>query len=211
MSGQYKVDLLGRYISAFGFLAKRFSTLGVGISHSGIYANINTYTVDDSEFDEIILRANGIELKFGAMPFVGGNYGVLAGLLGKKELAVGDIFAPPPMLSFSRQKNINETPIEEGDGVVVEYYGLQPWSVKIQGLLIDMDEHSYPHDREKQLNKLFEYAGRVDVVGDLFANKGIDSIYFTSIDIEGIEGYEDTVKYTLLARSIKPVEFELNK
>ncbi|MCT4640383.1 MAG: DUF6046 domain-containing protein [Bacteroidales bacterium] len=210
MSNSYKIDLVTRYQNAFGFVAKNFSgkILNVGLSNSGLYANIEIYSINDAEFEDMILKASGIELKFGSVPFVGGNHGVLKGLFGK-EVAANNIFAPPPMLSFSRQKNIKETPIAGGDGVVVENYGMRPWAIKLQGVLIDLQEHNYPFDQEKQLIELFEIQDRIDVTSELFNNKGIDSIYFTSIDLSGVEGYPDTIKYTLAAKSIKPIEFEL--
>ncbi len=213
--GIYKVDLLTRYQNAFGFLAKNVTSRvlkGVGISSTGIYANVDTFGDDNTEFDEITLSYKDLELKFGSLPFLGGNHGILEDIfeLFSKENTFENIFAPPPMLSFTRQKNIKETPIDGSDGVVVENYGMQPWNIKMQGIVIDMEEHQYPKEQIKQLTQLFEIPDRIDVVGDTFADKGIDTIYFTSISIDGVEGFPDTQKYTLQARSIKPIEFELD-
>lgn len=212
----FKIDLASRYQNAFGFLAKNFSSrvLGVGLSNTGLYAKIDTYQIDEYDFDEIILSTENIQLKFGSMPFISnGNHGILQGawdLLDHKKEDYNNVFAPPPMLQFSRKKNIKETFVDGSDGVVVENYGMQPWSIKLQGILIDIDTHNYPKNKVKDLIKLFNVSDRIDVVGDLFADKGINSIYFTSINIEGVEGFPDTIKYTLEAKSINPIEFELN-
>ena len=58
---------------------------------------------------------------------------------------------------------------------------------------------------------LFDYNGAWEVEGKIFADHKIKSIYFIDMDDAPIQGYMDTWSFTLNARSIKPVEYFLNK
>lgn len=211
--GKYTIDLATRYQNAFGFVAKNVAgkLLGVGLSNSGLYTNIQLIENKEASFDEMILTGNGFDLKFGAYPFVGGNYGLLdsLGILGNEE-SISDVFAPPPMFTFSRGKNIKTTAIPGSDAEVVENYGLKSWQIKMQGLLIDMKDHTYPSQQIQQFRKVFEVGSQFDVESEIFDDLGIYSIYFTEINsLSGVEGFEDTWKYSITARSISPVEFGL--
>ena len=56
---------------------------------------------------------------------------------------------------------------------------------------------------------MFKYNGVVDVIGTQFKDKDIQNLYFTGIEFNPIEGFEDTIQYTLNARSISAVGFTL--
>ncbi|MCT4613587.1 MAG: DUF6046 domain-containing protein [Marinifilaceae bacterium] len=214
--GNYRIDLATRYQNAFGFLAKNFGSkiLNVGISNSGIYKNFELYEGEEEEFENISMKAKGIILNFGSLPFTQGKSGLFKGkmaeLFNKSEEKTGSFFAPPPMVSFNRSKAIKETYVNGSDAVVVENYGLKPWNIKLSGIIIDMESHHYPKKKVEELNNFFEINDRVEITGNLFSDKGIDSIYFKSISFDMVEGFPDTIKYSLQARSIKPIEFELN-
>jgi len=210
---KYTISLADRFSSAFGFVAKNMAgkLLGVGLSDSGLYTNFQLIENAEATFEEMVLTGNGFDLKFGAYPFIGGNYGVLdsLGILGNNE-SVSDVFAPPPMLSFSRGKNMKTTAIPGSDAEVVESFGLKSWQIKMQGLLIDMSDHQYPSMQIQQFRKVFEVGNQFDVESQIFDDLGIFSIYFTEINsLSGVEGFEDTWKYSLTAKSIQPVEFGL--
>ena len=207
---RYIFELSERYNQAFGFLAKNITPklLNVGFNGSSLYAGVDVFVSGDVAFDEIVLKGSDLELKFGAYPFRGGNFGKLSGLVNEEENEP-DIFAPSPMISFSRRKNTKITQIDGSDNEVIEQFGLRAWDIKMQGLLIDMNKHLYPSVKVAKLTSLFETPEIFEVSGELFEDKNIDSIYITGIDISGIPGYEDTQKYVLTARSIKPVEFQL--
>ena len=88
---------------------------------------------------------------------------------------------------------------------------MQPWNIKINGLLIDLDNRTYPSDEIIKLNNSWNYKGVVEVVGKQFLEKGIDSIVFESIEFTPIEGFEDTIQFSISAFSIKSVNFTLLK
>lgn len=125
--------------------------------------------------------------------------------------AVGGIFAPPPMLTFERSKNIVTTKVDGSDAVVVESFGVEQWVITMKGILVDLENHQYPADKMRQLRNLFEANTTYEVWDcDVLTDLGIEQLYFDKVEALKVQDdYPDTVEYTLKARSIKPVEFFL--
>lgn len=186
------INLAARYAAAFGIVAVSNAMHQVVVTKED-----NKYGVDyfsnDSDFQKVIFEYDKTKLEFNSM-INGGETSV---------------FAPPPTLSFSRQKNLVETEINGSDTVVIERWGTKQWDISVQGILVDMDDHRYPDSEIQKIVQLFEHNGIIKVVGEQFYDKGIDSIYIQSVDIRGVEGYSDTIQYTISAKSIKEVGFNL--
>lgn len=188
------IDLGGRLKSAFGYVSanesenlrkQKFSEEN-GISGAGVY-------VKNSSFEELNIKKNETEnLMFGSLMF------------NKND---SNIFAPPPMISFSKSKKLIITEIDGADSEVVERYGDRSWEIKMQGILVDMKNHQYPKTQVKKLNEFFEVGAPFAVESEMFDDLNIKSIYLTDVEIAGVAGYEDTIQFTITARSIKPVEF----
>jgi hypothetical protein len=195
---QIAIDLSKRYAAAFGLLAvnNKPGTAYVD-ENEGVY-RLSFYDQIDADFESVKFIYETTEINFSALPFLKGN------------TELGNILAPPPLISFSRQKQHIETPVNDSDNIVVERWGTKPWEIRIRGLLIDVENRHYPEKRVKELTKLFEYNGVLEVSGTQFLDKGIESIYFKDIEINGVQGYQDTVQFSLQARSISPVEFTLS-
>lgn len=200
------INLAARYAAAFGIVA-----VSNAINTAVITREENKYDVDvyedlDPAFEDVRFSydlppdANGeiktVYLKFSAMLENDGN---------------GSIYAPPLMVNFSKPKNLIETPISGGDGVVVERWGTKPWNVDIKGVLIDVENRTYPTNKIKELNDFFEQNSVIKVVGLQFSDKNIDSIYLKDISITPIEGFQDTIQFALQASSIKEVSYTLLK
>jgi hypothetical protein len=189
------IDLGSRLRSAFGYAsANQSSSLQAqgfadqySINEAGVF-------VSDSSFEELTIKQNN-DSKL-----------VFASLMQSNSL-IGNVYAPPPMVSFSKGKNITETEIDGTDAVVVERYGDKSWVIKLQGVLVDMVNHRYPKQQVIQLREFFDLPKPFAVEGEMFDDLKIKSIYFTNIEIGGVAGYEDTIQYSLDAKSIKPVEF----
>ena len=92
---------------------------------------------------------------------------------------------------------------------VVENFGVNSWEIELDGLVVDMDEHGYPGEKVKLLAEFFEINDVIDVACPLLLDLGIRSIYFREQSFEPVEGFPDTVKYSLVAKSIKPAVFSL--
>lgn len=123
--------------------------------------------------------------------------------------AVSGVLAPPPMLSFKREKNIITTRIDGSDAVIVESFGAKEWDITLDGILVDMQHHTYPANEMRQLREMFEANTTFEVWDcDILADLGIEQIYFDKLeDLKVLEDYPDTVKFALKAKSIKPLEF----
>lgn len=119
------------------------------------------------------------------------------------------ILAPPPMLSFTREKNIVTTNVDGSDAVVVESFCVKQWDITIEGILVDMEEHHYPQEQMRKLRELFEVNAMFDVLDcEVLDDLGVRSLYIDKIEsLKFVDGFQDTVKYTLKAKSMQPVEF----
>lgn len=202
------IDIASRYISAFG---------SVMVANDYDYRNnqsnedygIETFTSESEDFEDITIGYDGKELKFGFQNFKTYGTSQVEVLPGQSESS--KIFAPPPLVSFSREKNLIITQLN-GDSVeVVERWNNNAWEIKMQGILIDMKNHHYPTNEVEKLVRMFNYNNVLEVSGTQFYEKGIDFMYVKSIDINGVEGFADTVQFSLNARSIKDIGFKLNE
>ena len=189
------INLSARLMSAFGYVASNESST----LRKQKFAEANNlsgamYPKTDASFEEFSIVKNKDEkLLFGSMM--------------SSRTDGNKVFAPPPMCSFSKGKNLIITEMD-GGGEVVERYGDKSWQIKMQGVLIDMENHQYPKQQIIKLREFFDVNDMfaVESLG-IFYDLKIMNIYFTDVDISGVAGFEDTIQYSLTARSVKPVEF----
>lgn len=212
---KYIVDLITRYNSAFGFVSDTAVGELEGLLNGGIFKagiaynegkwnkadnpagkyNAELYPQPDWSFVEMVMKYEGKELNFS-----------IGSLNGETE----GIFAPPPLMRFRRTKNISVTVVDGGDEAeIVENFGVNSWDIELNGVLVDMDGHTYPGDKVKRLSEFFAINDVIDVACPLLLDMGIKSIYFKEQSFEPVEGFPDTVKYSLIAKSIKPALFSL--
>jgi len=190
----YNIDLYSRYEAAFGFVAANVMSMAeTALTKSAM----QTFSVGDKTFADITLRSKD---KKGTFNFNAAyNVDGISGLL-----------MAPPMVSFSREKNISRTIIDNSDYEVIENFGKKSWLITLDGLLVDMDNHWYPWKLMQQIRDMFEIDQVFEVTSQLFNDMGINSIYFDRLeDLSFVEGFNDTVKYKLIAYSTRPTEFTL--
>ena len=187
------IDLYARFSSAFGYVAanKRTRTQQP-LSGVEVYAS-------DATFADLKLKS----AKDGKV------YEFRNTILSDTD---NGIFAPPPMLKFDRAKKITATPIAGSDNVVVEDFGLEQWTITMDGLLVDMENHQYPTAKMQRFRQLFETPDTFDVLEcQVMTDLGINALYFEKVDsLSVLQNYPDTVKYTLKAKSIQPPEFTIS-
>lgn len=191
------LDLVARYAAAFGAMA-----VGNLIDKlNPDYQTRNSYGFKvnpqiSGNFDYSKIEVPGIDpLEFNAV------------LHGDQ----GTVFAPPLLMGFTQEKSLIETEVNDDDPIVIERWNTKPWDITINGLLIDLQNRIYPTDEIRRLNQNWKYNGVVKVVGTQFEELDIDSIYFRSISFTRVEGYADTVQFSINASSIKAVNFTLLK
>ncbi|MBP1630871.1 MAG: hypothetical protein H6Q15_1764 [Bacteroidetes bacterium] len=208
------IDLTDRLYSAFGFIPSgvpRIATIANNIvagvenanniaenkiNQSIIASNMQRYSINkaDRSFADLTLKHGNKIFKFANTILTDNIDGVLA---------------TTPMVSFTRSKNIITTDVDGSDSQVVESFGLKPWDINIEGILVDMSEHQYPSSKLQLFREMFEINAIFEVIdSQILADLGILSIYIETIsELKMVEGYDDTVKYKMKAVSIKPLEF----
>ncbi|RKR83189.1 hypothetical protein BDD43_3391 [Mucilaginibacter gracilis] len=220
---KFKIDLLPRYQAAFGAVASKFhllSNVGIGTveasaknrllhqfsmpKQSGSASNKNPFTAPTPYstsnfcFADLALKCGDFEIQFGNF-----NYSITS--------ADSSVFVAPPMITTSREKVINTTKPDRGEGEVVENFSKRSYEIELKGIIVDMENHLYPTRQVKQLRQFFEIDDVFDVVSCiLFEDLGIKSLYVTDwTDLSGVEGFEDTLSYSFKARSLQPVAFQV--
>jgi hypothetical protein len=195
------IDLAARYAAAFGMKAigNQIQKLFVEKSENNDY-NFQYYPSLNSDpklsFEYSKLTIPDLDpLEFGAV--MQGKQGVL--------------FAPPLLMSFDQEKSLIETEVNDSDPIIIERWGTKPWNITLNGVLIDLENRRYPSDEIRRLNRNWQYNGVVKAVGTQFEERDIDTIYFKSISFTAVEGFQDTIQFSIQASSIKGVNFTLLK
>lgn len=194
------INLAARYAAAFGIMAVSNKINQAVVTREENQYNVDVYEDFDPDFEAVTMSYRSgdqnIELKFAKMLESSGD---------------GSIYAPPLMMGFSREKNLIETEVSGGDAVVIERWGTKPWQIDIRGILIDVENRRYPTDKVDALCRFFENNSVIAVTGQQFIEKNIKSIYLKSVSITAVEGYQDTLQFSLTASSINEVNFTLIK
>ena len=99
--------------------------------------------------------------------------------------------------------------MDGSDSEVVECFGTKSWDITISGILVDLDEHSYPSERVQKLRELFEINDILEVLEcKIMDDLNIQSLYIEKLDeLKFVEGFNDTISYKFTAHSIEPLEF----
>lgn len=214
---RYIVDLLTRYQSAFGFVGGVLAGQLEGLANAGIFKAGMLYNEAQWKVANLARNQPNYDAELYPAPDWSWAEMTLKHEDAKLEFAIGDasgnpegVFAPPPLMRFRRTKNLTVTVIDGGDEAeIVENFGVNSWEIDLNGLIVDMDGHAYPGDKVKRLVQFFEINDVIDIACPLLLDMGIQSIYFKEQNIEPVEGFPDTVRYSLTAKSIKPVLFSL--
>lgn len=193
---QVTINLSKRYAAAFGSLATATQPNAVTIDRENNKYNLEFYEKSKVDFEEMSFVFGENKVAFGSVPFITNSEN-------------NNILAPPPIVSFSRTKKHIITEINGSSDEVVELWKTKQYQLRIRGLLIDLENHQYPQSKIEELNRLFEYNNVVDVGGTQFLDKSITNVYFTGIEINGVQGFADTVQFVLTAKATKPVVFTL--
>lgn len=192
------INLAARYAAAFGIMAINNRINQAVITREENKYNIEVYEDYNPDFEEVTMSygsgKDAVSLKFAKM------------LEGSGE---DSIYAPPLMMNFSREKNLIETEVSGGDMVVIERWGTKPWNIDIRGILIDVENRTYPTKKVDELCRFFEHNDTIEVIGKQFFEKNIVSIYLKDLSITTVEGFQDTLQFTLSASSINEVNFTL--
>lgn len=188
-------DFSGRFMAAFGYVPG--SVVGLAVD-SQFPLKVETY-LNDGQFDDQVELYQDAKSDKNSYLFAFRSF----------SDDYKSVFATPPMFSLRRAKKLIESQIDNSDIVVVERYGTEPYEITWRGLLIDMENHRFPLDKLEAINRIFEVNAEWNVSSQILNSVGVEAIYVKEINIEFVEGYEDTVAYTLVTKAIKPLEYQL--
>ncbi|MDR2806259.1 MAG: DUF6046 domain-containing protein [Dysgonamonadaceae bacterium] len=200
-----RFDFTGRYMAAFGFVAANVAgrlgneLAGIVRGDSELGSNNAVYLWDkNTSFDEVTLYEDVKEKGY---------------VFGFRSITddYSSLFATPPMLSLKRSKKLIITPVNNSDTTVVERYTTEPYEITWRGLLIDMENHEFPLDKMEQMNKIFEVNGVWNVASEILQAVGVQSVFIKDLSFDFVEGYEDTISYTMTMQAIRPLEYDLIK
>ncbi|MEG0188810.1 DUF6046 domain-containing protein [Algoriella sp.] len=197
-----QISLAARYAAAFG-IANAIDKVKLVLKPDKRF-NVDYFPEKNSDFEKVSFEIDFTEKD-------GKRYNKKLEFSSVLHGKQGSIFAPPLMMTFSQEKSLIETEVNDDDPVVVERWGTKPWNIEIKGLLIDLENRIYPTKEIKDLNNFWSKNTIVVVSGLQFEEKQIDAIYFKSIDFTPLEGFQDTIQFSISASSIKSVSFLLGK
>jgi hypothetical protein len=72
-----------------------------------------------------------------------------------------------------------------------------------------MEEHRFPLDKLKKINDIFEANSIWAVSSEILAAVNVNSVIIQDMDIEFVEGYEDTIAYSISARATQSIQYQL--
>ena len=193
------VDLEGRYMAAFGFVTasikSRTDSSGNAEVQNNLASNVTVYVLDKTTDIDDVMIYNGKETYSFADCSLDGEF--------------ANVLATAPMLSLKRAKKLIITSPDNTDTEVVERFNTEPYEITWRGLLIDMDNHNFPLDKMGTLNDIFEKNDVWNVASKILNKLKVSAIYVKDIALEFVEGYEDTVSYTMTTRAIRPINYQL--
>jgi hypothetical protein len=209
--------IVERYNDAFGYTAMKVApriiqATGLGVSNF-LLSNIPVLTAPDTQYADMIFTNQLDQSKryaFGVPQMQGGHRALP--FQKPTEASPNNFIAPPPMVSFRRGKHVVRTSIDRSDYEVVENFGMKPYEISLQGILVDMEEHHYPQELLRTMHNLFEAPGTYAVSSEIFDDLGITEIFFENdFEVSFVEGYVDTVKYRVKAIAVASAEFLLQE
>jgi len=119
-------------------------------------------------------------------------------------------FSNPPMLSLSSSKTLIVTDLDNSNYQVIERWATGPYNIDIKGFIVDVENHNFPKSKLHELHKIFKHNGIWQVASDVLNAVGVTSLYFSDVNIDFLAGYNDTIVYSLSAKEIKQIDYQLN-
>lgn len=111
------------------------------------------------------------------------------------------IFPNEPLMTFSKQKVIVETPVQGAEGTVKELISSSDYRIKIQGICFDPEKKEYPRQQVEDIKALFDENRALTVSNRLCALFGIQKIVLKNIDWGKMQGQPFSQSFSIDAVS----------
>lgn len=190
------INIASRLVAALGFKAAQslpyYTLLG--------YANPFGFERYENEldFEDVAISYAGEVLEFYTRDITGK-------VEGQNQLA------PPPLLTFNRAKRLIITPMSGEDIEVVERWNSGQYSIEMVGILVDVENRFYPTEKIEALHQMFAFNNVLELSGLQFTEKDISHGYCQSLNITGVPGFSDTIRYRLQLKATQEANFTLTE
>lgn len=115
-----------------------------------------------------------------------------------------------PLVSVYGSKQVVETRLNRGERKqnVTEEVNLNPYRVRIRGVMYGGEADEYPEDDVRALRQVFEKDGPRAIACPLLDLFGIDRVVLKAVNVPGVPGTPEAQAYVIEAFSDEPFELE---
>jgi len=116
----------------------------------------------------------------------------------KKEKSLPRIQLPSAtLLDFSQAKIIEKTRISGRNGTVKEYIGLDDWSIRVRGIIVNELSDTPPEDGIKSIKALKNCPVAIPILNDMCLWLDIYDVTVEDIEFTALEGYPGVQPFTI--------------
>lgn len=116
----------------------------------------------------------------------------------KKEKSLPQITMPPAtLIDFSQAKVIEKTRIAGRNGTVKEYIGMDDWSIRLRGIIINEEKDEAPEEAIKLIKDLKNCPVAIRILNPMCLWLDIYNVIVEDIDFPSLEGYPGAQPYTM--------------
>lgn len=126
-----------------------------------------------------------------------------------EEIRLSDFYLPPATLvDFRRAKNVTKTNVLGDTGTVKEIFGFDDWKIRIKGLCLN-EPNRTAYEQLQELLQWEQLSDNINVSGQLFTDKEINSIVIESIEVPQVQGKPNVIPFTINAVSDQILELTI--
>lgn len=116
----------------------------------------------------------------------------------KKDMELPQITMPPATLvDFSQSKIIEKTRIAGRKGTVKEFIGMDDWSIRLRGIIINEKKDDLPEDEIKLLKQLKNCPVAIRILNPMCLWLDIYNVVVEDVTFPALEGFPNAQPFTI--------------
>jgi hypothetical protein len=120
----------------------------------------------------------------------------------------GITLAAATVVDFSQAKIIEKTHIASKNGSVKEYIGLDDWSIRIRGIIVNEDADAMPEQAIKELKKLKDCPVALPILNTMCDWLDIKNVVVEDVEFTALEGSNNMQPFTITCSSDEVFELK---
>jgi hypothetical protein len=120
----------------------------------------------------------------------------------------GITLAAATVVDFSQAKIIEKTHIASKNGSVKEYIGLDDWSIRIRGIIVNEDADAMPEQAIKELKKLKDCPVALPILNTMCDWLDIKNVVIEDVEFTALEGSNNMQPFTITCSSDEVFELK---